>query len=133
MICHLEKGDYPQKSREMKIKRGSGIDAKRVKARLSGFEPSTSEAWNKIVTLFSSGITHCELRSLAQLICLKTDLRLDRDASRDLRVLVKWFSDNWGTIDGIIHLFQLRDDKNEVITLSRELQDYGGTPNLFVK
>ena len=109
---------------ELKIKRGLGADAKRVTKRLEGFSPQKSEAWSKIVTLFSSGITRSELRSVAQIICLKTNLKLDRDATRDLRVLVKWFSDNWEVIAPVIYTIQLRDANFEVINLAREIHDY---------
>ena len=107
-----------------KIKRGLGADAKRVTKRLEGFAPQKSEAWSKIVTLFSSGITRNELRSVAQIICIKTHLKLDRDATRDLRVLVKWFSDHWDVVSPILYRMQLRDSDLQPITLAREIHEY---------
>jgi hypothetical protein len=101
--------------------RGKGIEAQKVQQRLQGFEPNGCEAWRAIQVQFSSGITHHELRSVAQVICLKTGLTLDRDAYRDRVVLIKWFSDNWIQVAPILSCMQLRDSFNREITLVREM------------
>jgi hypothetical protein len=86
--------------------RGTGLEAKQIQSRLAGFDLESSHVWKVIQTKFGAQIIHNELRSIAQLICGETGLRLDRAASRDNRVLVKWFSDNWTTIAPVIdHLY----------------------------
>lgn len=103
-----------------KKQRGHGTEAKRVSARLNGFDSENSHAWSVLKEMFSSGITHSELKSLASLICMKTDLKLDRDAVRDNRVLIKWFEENWVKIHPILHNFHIHDSKGEIISSVRE-------------
>jgi hypothetical protein len=64
---------------------------------------------------FGPGVTHGELKSLAQLICVETGLKLDRDASRDNRVLIKWFQDNWQQISHLMRRIYLCDQHGERI------------------
>jgi hypothetical protein len=106
-----------------RVPRGRGIEAQKVQQRLQGFEPNNCEAWRAIQYQFRSGITHHELRSVAQVICLKTGLTLDRDAYRDRAVLIKWFSDNWIQVAPILGCMNLRDSFNREITLVREITE----------
>ena len=96
-------------------KRGEGIEAQRVNARLAGFDIEKSEAWKTIQRQFTVGVTHTELKSIAQILCDQLSIKLDRDASRDNRVLVKWFDENWEKIKPILHTIHLRDDHDNVI------------------
>ena len=121
-IRYIDSGET-KKIVNKKSKKEMGPEALRVAKRLNGFIVENSRAWRMIVQLFSSGVTHNELSSIAQIICMKTNLKLDRDAIRDNRVLIKWFDDNWETISEIIPFIQLRDEKFECITLSREVND----------
>ncbi|OHT04682.1 hypothetical protein TRFO_27763 [Tritrichomonas foetus] len=103
--------------------RGQGSEAQRVNNRLNGFNPEESAVWKEIKQRFSSGITHGELKSIATLICSRLNLKLDRDASRDNRVLIKWFDENWGEIKKIIDQIQIHDENKEPITAERESID----------
>ena len=96
-------------------KRGEGIEAQRVNTRLQGFDLEKSEAWKTIQHQFTVGVTHTELKSIAQILCDQLTIKLDRDASRDNRVLVKWFDENWAKIKPILHTIHLRDDHDNVI------------------
>ncbi|EAY16333.1 hypothetical protein TVAG_359410 [Trichomonas vaginalis G3] len=88
--------------RRKKTKRGDGTEAARVRKRLANFDSERCIAWIEIQKRFGSGITHSELKSIAQVICehqREPHLKLDRDASRDNRVLLKWFTENWSIIE----------------------------------
>jgi hypothetical protein len=105
----------PSDPASKKPMRGHGPEARRVTARLNGFESDSSEAWHRIKSTFGPDVTHGELKSLAQLICLETGLKLDRDAGRDNRVLIKWFQENWHQMSHIICRIYLCDQKGDRI------------------
>lgn len=105
---------------QQKKQRGHGTEAKRVNTRLNGFDSENSHAWQILKNQFSSGITHTELKSIANIICLKTELKLDRDAVRDNRVLIKWFEENWTVVEPILKNFHIHDNKGEIISSVRE-------------
>jgi hypothetical protein len=86
-----------------------------VVERLTGFDLEDSRAWRHIVKQFTIGVTHAELKSVAQILCSITRLKLDRDATRDNRVLVKWFDENWEVIEPHISSLHLRDDNDSII------------------
>ena len=77
------------------VPRGKGNEAKRVNARLNGFDHANSNVYKCLRQKFGATVTHRELKSIAKIICLHTGLKLDRDATRDCRVLIKWFDENW--------------------------------------
>lgn len=112
---------------EIKLRkpRGQGHEAKRVEQRLQGFNRETSPAWIAITARFSSGIVHHELRSVAQIIAKKLDLKVDRDASRDNRVLIKWFDENWEVVEPELKKINLIDEENIPITAERENLNLG--------
>jgi hypothetical protein len=95
--------------------RGTGPEAHRVIERLKGFDLEESPAWKAIQKQFTIGITHAELTSVALLVCSFTKLRVDRDAIRDNRVLIKWFDENWAMIEPHIQTLHLRDDGEAII------------------
>lgn len=95
--------------------RGQGAEAKRVNARLIGFIVKKSNAYRSLCKKFSPNITHSELKSIAKIICLQTGLKLDRDATRDNRVLIKWFDENWVVIKkNLDYITLLDEDKNTI-------------------
>jgi hypothetical protein len=88
---------------------------------LVDFDYQSSEAWRALTQHFSSGIRHKELISIAFLITEWFHVpKIPRDARRSYPMLVKWFQDNWATIQPILPLINIRDDENCVIDSSRE-------------
>lgn len=106
--------------RTLKIQRGNGNEAKRVSQRLKGFDHIESEAYKALTYYYSSGVTHNELKSLAQVICMHSNLKLDRDATRDNRVLIKWFQENWEIVKTMLPRLHLKDTNHNIIDSSRE-------------
>ena len=104
-----------KKNRKAKIERGSGHEADRVQKRLSGFDVENCQAWKVISSKYGSRISHSELKAIANLICGFTNLRVDRDATRDNRVLIKWFDENWDQIQNFIPKIHLHDDNDDEI------------------
>lgn len=113
----------PKGKRVAKIPRGTGNEAKRVSIRLNGFNYEESEVYKTLKRYFSSGVTHNELKSIAQVICINTHLKLDRDATRDNRVLIKWFDENWEICEGMLQKIKTKDINQIVIDSTRE-KDY---------
>jgi hypothetical protein len=106
----------PEEPKTKKRKpRGQGPEAQRVVARLAGFDLAKSRAWKAITEQFTIGVTHAELKSIAQVVCSQTNLRLDRDAARDNRVLIKWFDENWDVIAPFMPSLHLRDEGEQII------------------
>lgn len=103
-----------------RVERGKGVEATRVMNRLEGFNREKSKAWIEIKTRFGPGITHNELKSIAVLVGEKTGEKLDRDATRDSRVLVKWFDERWDKIESIVQKIYLHDNNEEIINAERE-------------
>ena len=95
-----------------KVKRGTGHEADRVSKRLSGFDYEKSSVWLNISSKFGSRISHAELKSIAFVICCYTGLKVDRDASRDNRVLIKWYEENWNEIQPLLPKIHLRDNND---------------------
>ena len=104
-----------------KVERGKGSEAKRVAERLNGFQYENSNTWRILKEKFSSGVTHSELKSVAIVLCQHTGLSLDRDATRDNRVLIKWFDENWDVLQKHIDNVSLKDENEEIINHSREI------------
>ena len=74
-----------------------------------------SPACIKLNEKFGRGIIHEELKCLAEFICTKLNIELDRDAKRDNRVLHKWFHENWCAIEPEIDRIDLFDkDSNQI-------------------
>jgi hypothetical protein len=98
------------------VARGTGADAERVRQRLAGFDWETSDAWMVLQEHFGPTIKSNEIRSIANLICRKIPgLRLDRDAIRDGRVLVKWYQENLVKVKEVLQYIDLRDGSERVI------------------
>ncbi|EAX87566.1 hypothetical protein TVAG_063350 [Trichomonas vaginalis G3] len=116
----FDSSDYDSdEDRKKRTKRGDGTEAARVKKRLADFDSENSEAWKVISQMFGPGVTHSELKSIAQIICEHTTnpkIRLDRDASRDNRVLLKWFTENWSVIEPHLQNITLRDSEYKILS-----------------
>ena len=109
----------PKAKRSTYAPRGQGNEAKRVNARLTGFKIKQSHAYKFLCKKFSPNITHSELKSIAKVLCLQTGLKLDRDATRDNRVLIKWFDENWSVVRKNLDYISLLDDEQNVINDNR--------------
>ena len=83
------------KKTKSKKAQGEGSDAKRVALRLQSFNIYESPAFKKIASRFPNGISHSELKRMAEILAENLNLSLDRDAKRDNRVLIKWYDENW--------------------------------------
>jgi hypothetical protein len=105
---------------------GAGPEAHRVIERLSGFDLENSRAWQGITKQFTIGVTRTELKAVAQVVCSLTQFKLDRDATRDNRVLVKWFDENWEVIEPHLKSFHLRDESSIVLGMPAYLQASNG-------
>ena len=98
------------------MKRGSGKEAERVRKRLEGFDMDNSRGLKLLREKFSKTVTNAELKSVAALLCKHVPgLKMDRDAVRDNRVLIKWFDENVDQIRPFIHLVHLRDAEYRII------------------
>lgn len=98
------------------VKRGEGSDARRVKKRLENFDMENSRGYRLIRERFSKGVVGQELRLVARILCKHVpELHLDRDATRDHRVLIKWFDENYDVISQHIHKIDMRDANYEII------------------
>ena len=114
-------GETGTKRRKPTVQRGQGNEAQRVNKRLDGFDHLNCVAFQGIRKWFSCGITNNELKSIARVLCIKIQgLQLDRDATRDNRVLIKWYDENWTTIEPYLKYIQLRDEGGDVIDPSRD-------------
>jgi hypothetical protein len=87
-----------------------------VRRRLDGFVVEASDAWRILRERFGETIKTNELRSIADVLCRKSPgLRLDRDAVRDGRVLVKWYEENLGIVAHLLPYVELRDSAERII------------------
>lgn len=96
--------------------RGTGIDARRTAYRLNGFQPRQSKAYKAIVQRFSKNLVQSDLVMIALILTHHNkDLRLDRDAKRDKRVMFKWFDENWFIIHKEIDKIEPLDENFKVV------------------
>jgi hypothetical protein len=121
----MECGNSPKPKKQgkaVKVERGTGDQAKKVLARLDGFDAESCPVMQQLRAIFSAGVTNEELRSIARLLCEKSPskLKLDRDARRDGRVLIKWYQENWPVISPLLKNIELRDEDGRVITTSAD-------------
>ena len=105
--------------------RGQGIEARRIQKQLDSFDVKSSHVWGILQATFSSGVTHNELRSIAQLVCLQTRgaVALSRSENRDGRMLIKWFSENWGVVQPVLDRIRILDSNFCEVNLERELRE----------
>jgi hypothetical protein len=111
-----------KKHSELSVPRGEGHDAKRVRDRLAGFDWEACEAWTVLRQTFGRGITTNEIKSIAFIICDHCPpLKVDRDAQRDGRVLIKWFQENLNVVQPQLANVELRDEDELVIDSRRDI------------
>ncbi|EAX98890.1 hypothetical protein TVAG_210840 [Trichomonas vaginalis G3] len=67
----------------------------RIKGRLTGFDTKNNIAWHEITSRFGENVKQQELLSIANVLSLNANIKLDRDAKRRKSVLIKWFNENW--------------------------------------
>jgi hypothetical protein len=107
-----------------RVERGTGPEAKKVAQRLGSFDVGNTPVTTALQQYFSSGVTHKELISIAQIAAQFTGTgEPDRLAVRDCRALLKWFFDNWAAIQGVIPFIHLRDGSDRIISLEREIKE----------
>ncbi|KAK8840196.1 hypothetical protein M9Y10_031140 [Tritrichomonas musculus] len=90
----------PDNQPEKKVvkKRGTSAECKKTKSILENFKPEISVAYIGLCQRFGNGITHLECQKLAEVISLKTNIKLDRESRRRFPMLIKWFDDHWDNI-----------------------------------
>jgi len=90
------------------IERETEID--RVRKRTEGFKYQNSKSWVGLCRRYGDRITHDELVSVAEVLNPYIGIKLDRDAKRRKNVMLKWFEDNWNTIEPWLSYVVLEDD-----------------------
>ncbi|OHT10195.1 hypothetical protein TRFO_20568 [Tritrichomonas foetus] len=101
-----------------------GKEASNIQKLLGNFDYNNSRAWKEIKILFSSGIRHTELISIATVLISIYNLpKVSRPHRRSFPLLVKWFDDNWEKIQPIISKISLLDKERVPINSQREMCD----------
>lgn len=77
-----------------KVKRGEGIEAKKMREHLQGFDAYNSFVYAVITHIFGNANFHF-LKRIATIISQHAHIYLDRSAQRDKRALIKWYYINW--------------------------------------
>lgn len=102
-----------------------GKEASYIKKVLSDFDYKSSLTWKKIQHMFSTGIRHTELLSVAEVLVHLTGApNISRSCHRSFPVLIKWFDDNWEILEPIIYRISLLDENKNKIDFSREMNDH---------
>jgi hypothetical protein len=70
----------------------------RIAGRLTGFNVKDNPAWKEITAKFGTNIKQPELLSIADVLARHANIKLDRDAKRRKAVLIKWFNENWTSL-----------------------------------
>jgi hypothetical protein len=73
------------------------------------FPYRTCAAWRDICNRFGTGLTHCELLCLAEVVAFNLNLTLDREAKRRKSCLVKWFDGHLSQISPFLGRVRLMD------------------------
>jgi hypothetical protein len=76
----------------------AAFEHQRIMSRLVGYSSKDSGVWREIVRRFGKKIKQPELVSIAAAVAHSADVRLDRDAKRRKKVLIKWFEEHWAAI-----------------------------------
>jgi hypothetical protein len=85
-------------------------ERERIQRRIAGFNWKRSCAWHHLSSAYGPGINQQELVSIADLICPKLNIQLDRDARRRKIVMLKWFDENWAVIQPLLSLVVLETE-----------------------
>jgi hypothetical protein len=89
------------------------MERERVDSRLRGFNPHESVAWADIRRRFGDSLNQAELRSLAEVIGSEVGIKVDREAKRRKEVLIKWFDENYGVIQGVLGKIEMEETDGE--------------------
>ena len=81
----------------------------RVLRRTDGFNWKKSPVWRHLSYYYGPKVKQEELVSIADLICEKVNLKLDRDARRRKIVMIKWFEEHWQQIQPLLHMIVLEN------------------------
>lgn len=69
-----------------------------VHKKLEGFEPKSSQAWQKLTERFGPKISHDEILSLAIILSENMKISLSREYKRRKIMLIKWFDENFENV-----------------------------------
>jgi hypothetical protein len=86
------------------------VERERVKRRVDGFNWKSSLVWAHLSCLYGPQLNQDELVSIGELVAQTLQIKLDRDARRRKPVMIKWFEENWLSIQPL--LFHVVLDKN---------------------
>ena len=103
--------ELPRKNGKTSLVLESETDEmERVKRRIQGFNYKSSHAWKMLTAKYGPKLAHEELMSIAELLSAQVNINLDRDAKRRKAVLVKWFEENWDSIQGYLQYVILESE-----------------------
>jgi hypothetical protein len=91
-------------------------ERQRVETRLMGFDVNRSPAWQDIRSRFGDSLNQAELLSLAEVIGTEIGVKVDREAKRRKEVLIKWFDENYPSIQNILAAIQMEDCDGKPMT-----------------
>jgi hypothetical protein len=89
-------------------------------------EELNTEEYRFLQVKFSSGVTFCELKSIATVVASLAEITPpSREEKRHYFKLIKWFRDSWAVITPFMKIVELRDEFNIPIDNKREMVDKG--------
>jgi hypothetical protein len=92
----------------------------------STVEEFNTEEYRFLQVKFSSGVTFCELKSIAAVLALLAQITPpSREEKRHYVKLIRWFRDSWAVIKPFMAVMELRDEFNRPIDRKREMVDKG--------
>jgi hypothetical protein len=103
-------------------------ERKRTALRLQGFAIRDSRVWRVITDSFGIYLSQAELLSIAEVLGLRLNLKVDRGAKRRKEVLIKWYEENWDRIPPVWHELALEDDQGRRLYAIRQTLVEEGEP-----
>lgn len=91
-----------------------GKEKKRTIRRLGTFQVEKSYAYQRIKEKYGE-LTHATLIKLGKVFANLASLKVDRDATRNAKIMVKWFDENWEQISNHWDNVDLCDENLQVI------------------
>jgi hypothetical protein len=89
-------------------------------------EELDTEEYRFLQVKFSSGVTFCELKSIATVLAFLAQITPpSREEKRQYFKLIRWFRDSWAVITPFMTVMDLRDEFNVPIDSKREMVDKG--------
>lgn len=100
-----------------KTKRGSSAECQRVAKLLENFIPENSIAFIRLKEKYGFGLTHAECQSIADVISIHLGIKLEREARRRFPSLIKWFDDNWASIEPNLKflIFSVKENPQKIL------------------